>query len=225
MSCCPTDGPGLKSILGLYRPAAWLSSLSLFALTFYHFPPPSVCFSSVFTPTVNYLLHLCLPLLSCALSHSLLHLLLLFSALIYGPTQPSSSLSLASHRFDTQITLPALMLCVSLYHCLPPSSPFVESNCFTLSPCFTFRQLMENKITTIERGAFQDLKELERLWVTLPHWRFLCLYTFHFKNSCVQTQNVQTKGKHQASKSWAINKLLHYISACSPAGGWTLPFV
>lgn len=28
---------------------------------------------------------------------------------------------------------------------------------------FPFRQLMENKITTIERGAFQDLKELERL--------------------------------------------------------------
>lgn len=26
-----------------------------------------------------------------------------------------------------------------------------------------FSQLMENKISTIERGAFQDLKELERL--------------------------------------------------------------
>lgn len=45
----------------------------------------------------------------------------------------------------------------------------------SISRCLSFRQLMENKITTIERGAFQDLKELERLWVTL-----LCRSIRHF---------------------------------------------
>lgn len=50
MSRCPTDGPVLKSILGLYRPAAdcLLSlslSLSLAVSTVYHFPSPPVCFS------------------------------------------------------------------------------------------------------------------------------------------------------------------------------------
>uniref|UniRef100_A0A4W3I7B3 Slit homolog 1 protein n=1 Tax=Callorhinchus milii TaxID=7868 RepID=A0A4W3I7B3_CALMI len=39
---------------------------------------------------------------------------------------------------------------------------FEICHCFT--PCHLLhRQLMENQITTIERGAFQDLKELERL--------------------------------------------------------------
>lgn len=42
---------------------------------------------------------------------------------------------------------------------------------------------MENKITTIERGAFQDLKELERLWVfSIPNlWR----YNYIFNNTCI----------------------------------------
>lgn len=45
----------------------------------------------------------------------------------------------------------------------PPCSFRLVSSCLIL--CWFFRQLMENKITTIERGSFQDLKELERLWV------------------------------------------------------------
>lgn len=62
---------------------------------------------------------------------------------------------------------------------LPSVFPFFLFFCRRLSPIsyhrplsvFPFRQLMENKITTIERGAFQDLKELERLWVTLCNQR------------------------------------------------------
>lgn len=41
------------------------------------------------------------------------------------------------------------------------------------------RQLMENQITVIERGAFDDMKELERLWVPPRLTRnntFLCLF-------------------------------------------------
>lgn len=54
---------------------------------------------------------------------------------------------------------------------LPSVFPFFLFFCRRLSPIsyrrplsvFPLRQLMENKITAIERGAFQDLKELERL--------------------------------------------------------------
>lgn len=64
-----------------------------------------------------------------------------------------------------QKTVSSLGSCVCV---LPLFFPFF---CRRLSPfsyhrprsVFPFRQLMENKITTIERGAFQDLKELERL--------------------------------------------------------------
>uniref|UniRef100_A0A4W3I7B8 Slit homolog 2 (Drosophila) n=1 Tax=Callorhinchus milii TaxID=7868 RepID=A0A4W3I7B8_CALMI len=44
----------------------------------------------------------------------------------------------------------------------------MRCHCFT--PCHLLhRQLMENQITTIERGAFQDLKELERLDLSENH--------------------------------------------------------
>lgn len=32
--------------------------------------------------------------------------------------------------------------------------------------CHFYRQLMENQINVVERGAFDDMKELERLWVS-----------------------------------------------------------
>lgn len=52
----------------------------------------------------------------------------------------------------------SLFLCRNV-HINLRSMPLDEINKMTLF----YRQLMENKITTIERGAFQDLKELERL--------------------------------------------------------------
>lgn len=59
-----------------------------------------------------------------------------------------------------------IRLSIALFPAIsPPFSFRLVSSCLILSWCFSFRQLMENKITTIERGAFQDLKELERLWV------------------------------------------------------------
>uniref|UniRef100_A0A4W3I8N2 Slit homolog 1 protein n=1 Tax=Callorhinchus milii TaxID=7868 RepID=A0A4W3I8N2_CALMI len=50
-------------------------------------------------------------------------------------------------------------------NCPTPASPGgLETECHCFTPCHLLhRQLMENQITTIERGAFQDLKELERL--------------------------------------------------------------
>lgn len=69
----------------------------------------------------------------------------------------------------TQKTLSQLSWFMCL--CLALRFPIFPFFCRRLSPIsyhrplsvFPFRQLMENKITTIERGAFQDLKELERL--------------------------------------------------------------
>lgn len=87
MSCCPTDGPVLKSILGLYRPAAdCLLSLSrcfnilslsistnLFFFSFHTLCHPS----SPSLPPSPLRCHSLCP--SRALSHSLLHLFFLFS--------------------------------------------------------------------------------------------------------------------------------------------------
>ena len=164
----------------------WLSSLSLFlslslslaVSMVYHFPPPPVCFSSSLpTPTATYLPHLSLPPLSPASITlprlALLHLPLPPLSLSLLSLAPSSHLSClfysASLRVITQIALSALWwetLLVSLSLSFFSFSLCPISYCLTLSWCFSSRQLMENKISTIERGAFQDLKELERLWVT-----------------------------------------------------------
>lgn len=80
MSRCPTDGPVLKSILGLHRPAAdCLLSLSFAVSTFYHFPSPPICFSSSYShppppissisPSVSSPMSISLPL-SCPISPS-----------------------------------------------------------------------------------------------------------------------------------------------------------
>lgn len=98
---------------------------------------------------------------------------------------------LASYGFITQITLSALTLCVSLSLSFPPLMSFLfllsNSHSLTLSWCFSLRQLMENKITTIERGAFQDLKELERLWVMMC-WRH-CVNLILYKISLPSLKN------------------------------------
>lgn len=147
----------------------WLSSLHLARCSIvYHFPSPTICLLLVFHTRC----HLSPPSpppsplqcqsiwLSCALSpsHSLPPL-----SLIFGPIQPSFFFSLESHGVFAQVAPSALTLCVFYFLCLSVFS-------YSLSWCFSFRQLMENKISTIERGAFQDLKELERLWVTFCNW-------------------------------------------------------
>lgn len=82
MSRCPTDGPVLKSILGLHRPAAdcLLSlSLSLAVSTFDHFLSPPICFSCFYShplppifsisPPISSPMSISLPL-SCPISFS-----------------------------------------------------------------------------------------------------------------------------------------------------------
>lgn len=125
--------------------------------------------------------------ISCALSHSVF----LFSLLSVAPSSHLSPFFLASYGFITQITLSALTLCVSLSLSFPPLLSFLfllsNSHSLTLSWCFSLRQLMENKITTIERGAFQDLKELERLWVMMC-WRH-CVNWILYKISLPDLKN------------------------------------
>lgn len=169
MSRCPTDGPVLKSILGLYRPAAdclpsfllFLNLLSLSISTnllFFFFSHPVLPDPSLFLPLSPLQCQSPVPYLTPS-----------FSSLSYRWPHPAIFLLffLASYGFITQITLSALTLCVSLSLSFPPLLSFLfllsNSHSLTLSWCFSLRQLMENKITTIERGAFQDLKELERL--------------------------------------------------------------
>lgn len=183
MSRCPSDGPVLKSILGLYRPAAdCLLSLSLSCcfnglslsictnLFFFFFPSHTHCHlsSPSLPPSALSSVDLFAP--SHSPSPPLPPLSLSLTLLSLAPSSHLSSLFYsASHHVITQIALSALWwetLRVS------PSLSFFSlslcpiSYCLTLSWCFSSRQLMENKISTIERGAFQDLKELERLWVT-----------------------------------------------------------
>lgn len=160
MSCRPTDGPLLKSILDLYCASPdCLLFISLAVQQSITFHPQQSVFFLFFTPAVSPPSPPPSPLqcqsiwLSCALSpsHSLPPL-----SLIFGPIQPSFFFSLESHGVFAQVAPSALTLCVFYFLCLSVFS-------YSLSWCFSFRQLMENKISTIERGAFQDLKELERL--------------------------------------------------------------
>ena len=182
MSRCPSDGPVLKSILGLYRPTAdCLLSLFLSLLLFQQ----SITFhlhQSVFLlPPFPHPLPPIFPISPslCSLQRrSLCPVSLSFTSssssprsLISGPIQPSflpflfGPLTVSSHKSLCQLSDGRLF--VSLCHSLFLSLSLRPiSYCLTLSWCFSSRQLMENKISTIERGAFQDLKELERLWVT-----------------------------------------------------------
>lgn len=162
----------------------WLSSLRLSPCSIaYHFPSPTICLLVFHThchlsPQSSSPSSLqCQSIwLSCALSRSPSHSLPPLS-LIFGPIQPSFFFSLESHGVFAQVALSALKLVCS---------PFLSLSVFSYSPswCSSFRQLMENKISTIERGAFQDLKELERLWVTFCNWsrRYFILTPFLREN-------------------------------------------
>lgn len=106
-----------------------------------------------------------------------------FSASFQPNTFPYSTLSyLCLHFYPflwnlavfTNDSVSSAALALFSWH-LCPFSFCLVSSCLIFSWCFSFRQLMENKITTIERGAFQDLKELERLWV-----HFLSSNQVHF---------------------------------------------
>lgn len=169
MSRCPTDGPVLKSILGLYRPAAdclpsFLLFLNLLSLSI----STNLLFSFFHTQCCLILLYFSLSLLSSVNLLCPISLRLSLLSLIAGPIQPSFSFFffglLWFHHTNHPVSSHALCLSITL---LPPLMSFLfllsNSHSLTLSWCFSLRQLMENKITTIERGAFQDLKELERL--------------------------------------------------------------
>lgn len=146
MSCCRPDGPLFQSILGLTE--CLHTSLMCFS-SVHHIPSltrpsPHVVFPSALRPDTSYSSpsYLCLHLIS------FLENLSVFSQIV---------LSTPLLRTRLSITLfPAISP--------PPFFSFrLVASCLILCWCFSFRQLMENKITTIERGAFQDLKELERL--------------------------------------------------------------
>lgn len=143
MSCCPTDVPVLKSILGLHRPAAdCLLSLSCCFNILSLSISTNLFFFCVFTPTVTYRLPLFFPVsvsLTLLRPISLLLTFSSFSPLICGPIQPSFSYSSASHSLDTQITLSALTLYVSLYHSLFIPFPFCSVQLFHSLLVFHFQ--------------------------------------------------------------------------------------
>lgn len=154
-------------------PLHFKSSFTISAL--YHFPSPPVCLLVFHTHR-----HLSSPYLS-------FHDLLTVNAPSRCPSQSShlhQAIALPFFGFRRCLCTPKLKTLsqLSWFMCLCLASVFpllLFFCCRRLSPIsyhrprsvFPFRQLMENKITTIERGAFQDLKELERLWVTLCNQR------------------------------------------------------
>lgn len=116
MSRCPTDGPVLKSILGLYRPAAdcplslscCFISLSLSVSTnlfFFFFFYTHCHLSSPISPSLPSPMSISAPL-SCPVSPSLPPLSYLW---------PSFAFSLASCGVIVQIALSALTLSVSVF--------------------------------------------------------------------------------------------------------------
>lgn len=128
------------------------------------------------------------PQLSCVLFHQSITSLLNSSVSSHCFSNPTSAWHIRHLFFIFASILPLFFgISASFHkwfcrlHCFilvspsPLSQPclplflLLVSSCLNLYWCFSFRQLMENKITTIERGAFQDLKELERLWVPFCH--------------------------------------------------------
>lgn len=148
MSCRRTDGPVLKLQLIVSSLSCCLNSLSLSistnlsSLLVFHTHCHLSSRSLAPSPPQRQSVWLVL-----ALSRSPSHSLPLLS-FIFGPIRPS-------FLFSVEIFPSSDCFFLRLF--------FFFFNSHTLPLCFSFRQLMENKITTIERGAFQDLKELERL--------------------------------------------------------------
>lgn len=179
MSRCPSDRPVLNSILCLLS-LSWLSPLSL-QVFFYHFSALSLsiftnlsssCFSHPLLPIFS--ISAFLPLSTVNLFSSLmpclavLHILFLSLILSSAPSAHLSSFlwnpTVSLHNPLGQLSCSVRLSRLPYFHIFFLFSPI--SYCHSLL-VFPLRQLMENKITTIERGAFQDLKELERLWVTI----------------------------------------------------------
>lgn len=163
MRRCPTDGLGFKVNSRTHRPTAdclLFPSLSA-VLTFYHFPSPPNLF-------LFFLFHT-----GCHFTSPYPPLSSLWCQSLLASLVPLSFTSSSSYLWP----LPAISLLFFAFlrycckNCSVSSRAVSVSDCFfavwflivSLSWCLFFRQLMENKITTIERGAFQDLKELERL--------------------------------------------------------------
>lgn len=152
MSFCHTDGPFLLSILGLSEICGVSTTLLRAFSPVYHIPSSLICLLTLFFYPHFDLTHF--TLLSFFIFASI-------SPLFFG-------ISVSFHKWFCQ---PHCFILVSpslrSLPCLSIFSVCLVSSCLNLYWCFSFRQLMENKITTIERGAFQDLKELERLWVQI----------------------------------------------------------
>lgn len=155
-------------------PLPFKSSFTISALC--HFPSSPICLLLV----VHTHRHLSSPSLPF---HALLTVNL-FSLLVLSFTfSPSRPCYLRLHQaialpffgirwcFCTQKKKKLSQLSWFMCLCLALRFPIFPIFCRRLSPIsyrrplsvFPLRQLMENKITAIERGAFQDLKELERL--------------------------------------------------------------
>lgn len=122
MSPCPTDGPVLKSILGLYRPAAdCLSSFLLFLNLLSLSISTNLLFSFFHTQCCLILLYFSLSLLSSVNLLCPISLRLSLLSLIAGPIQPSSSFFfglLWFHHTNHSVSSHALCLSITL---LPPS--------------------------------------------------------------------------------------------------------
>lgn len=147
MSCCHTDGPLFQSIRGSSATCS-VSALPSWAFSsVYHIPSSLVCLLTLFFCPHFDLTHFALLFLISAS----------IAPLFFGISVSFAQMVLSTPLLSTRLSIP-------LFPATSPPFPFrLVSSCLILSWCFSFRQLMENKITTIERGAFQDLKELERL--------------------------------------------------------------
>lgn len=78
-------------------------------------------------------------------------------------TQAQQRCTVFSHRSAVSLEVQHLIP-MSLFHGGGSREPLNPSLSLSHMLSVSFlRQLMENKINAIERGAFQDLKELERL--------------------------------------------------------------
>lgn len=123
MSPCPTDGPVLKSILGLYRPAAdCLSSFLLFLNLLSLSISTNLLFSFFHTQCCLILLYFSLSLLSSVNLLCPISLRLSLLSLIAGPIQPSFSFFFWPLMVSSHKSLCQLSRSVSLYHSPSPLS-------------------------------------------------------------------------------------------------------
>lgn len=154
-------------------PLHFKSSFTISAL--YHSLSLPVCLLLVFhthrhlsSPYLLFHALLTVNLFSCLVPHlAVLHFLFFPAVLSTAPSGHRSSFlwifdGVCAHTRKKTLSQLSWFTCLWLA-CVLPFFAAVSVQFHRPLSLFPFRQLMENKITTIERGAFQDLKELERL--------------------------------------------------------------